>query len=379
MERRCGFRSKKLLAALTAGVLLILSGTAWLKRTSLLVSYSVHRLISAKESDQQDWVERVAALDRAAMPKLIDCLRHHNAQVCAKAEAALLAMAQRWGSDDVREAELAEDLAKRFASLSEPGQQAALQIQDQLVRASAADPAAADLLPAVAATLAEAARTANTEVHARALALAASLTQQSTRSDWTDAGRKLTQRCLSDEAPANRIEAIRFALRSEIGLQQAVVPLLSDPVPEVRRVAMLGVGTAPDAIDTDDLLRWLHDPDPLVRNLCENALRSRGLKEEHLKLGRLMTDHRPGVRIQVIQWLRRANDLEPGVWLRRLSHDPAPAVRAAAVRAATEQEVLSLKDRLEQMAQNDACASVRQLAQYYLTSQKSRSAVSVER
>ena len=114
----------------------------------------------------------------------------------------------------------------------------------------------------------------------------------------------------------------------------------------------------------------LHDPDPEVRTLCEEALRSRGLQEEHVKLGRLMTDSRPAVRLQVLARLYRVHDLEPSIWLRHLSHDPAPAVRAAAVRAAAEQKGTGLADRLEQMAQNDPCPSVRQLAQYYFASQK---------
>jgi hypothetical protein len=75
------------------------------------------------------------------------------------------------------------------------------------------------------------------------------------------------------------------------------------------------------------------------------------------------------MRLQVIDQLRYAHDLEPGVWLRRLSHDPAPAVRAAAVRAAAERHTVHLTDRLEQMAQNDPCPTVRQLAKYYLSSQ----------
>jgi len=80
-----------------------------------------------------------------------------------------------------------------------------------------------------------------------------------------------------------------------------------------------------------------------------------------------MTDSRPGTRLQVIELLKRADDLEPGVWLRRLSHDPSAAVRAAAIRAAAEQSLAQLADRLEQMSQNDPCATVRQLAQFYLS------------
>src|SRR5437868_11863327 len=55
---------------------------------------------------------------------------------------------------------------------------------------------------------------------------------------------------------------------------------------------MLAVSSSEDLIATDDLLRWLHDPDPEVRALCEAALRGRNLDDKHLKLGRLITDAR---------------------------------------------------------------------------------------
>jgi hypothetical protein len=369
MERRGLLRSRKLIAALMVGALLILTGIAWLERTPLLVFYFVHRLQGANESDRQSWVERVAALDFVAIPQLIDCLRRADPRVCANAQACLLKMVQRWGLGDLRRVQLAECLALRFATLSEQGGQMALEIQEHLLRTSETDTSGLDLLPAVTRTLAEASLTANTEVHTRALALAASLTERGAGPELLSACRKLTLTCLGGETAANRMRAIRLASRSEIGLLEAVVPLLSDPIPEVRRAAMLGVGSAPNAINTDDLLPWLHDPDPSVRSLCENALRCRGLQDEHIKLGRLMSDSRPGVRLQVVDRLRRVHDLEPSVWLRQLSHDSVPAVRAAAVRAAAEQGAISLKDRLEQMAQNDPCPSVRQLAQYYLTTQ----------
>jgi hypothetical protein len=160
-------------------------------------------------------------------------------------------------------------------------------------------------------------------------------------------------------------------MRPGLELLDAVTPLLNDPDAEVRRSAMVAVGPAAEILGTDDLLRWLHDSDAEVRQLCEKALRSRGLQDEHLRLGRLMTASQPRARLQVLDRLRYANDIEPAVWVRRLSHDPAPAVRAAAARAAAEQTLTTLTDRLEQMAQNDPCPTVRQLAQYYLSSQKS--------
>ena len=110
-------------------------------------------------------------------------------------------------------------------------------------------------------------------------------------------------------------------------------------------------------------------PDADVRQLCEMALRGRGLQENHIRMARLMADHQPAVRMQVIDHLRETSDLDPGAWLRRLSHDPAPAVRAAAVRAAANQTQASLVDRIEQMAKNDPSPTVQQVARYYLSCQ----------
>jgi HEAT repeats len=369
MERRSLHRTKRIVAGTAAIALLILGGFAWLERAPLLAWYSIHMLLTARDSNRQAWAERVAELDLAAMVKLMDYLRQADSGVCAGVQAALQKMAQRWGPDDSRRAKLVDCLAERFAGLSEPGRQAALESLADLLQTQPAGSTTVDLLPAVTRVLLKASRATGTGVRAAALALGAcALSDRHAHADLLHACRELTQTCLSDQAAGNRVQAIRLALRQEIDLVEAVPSLLNDPVPEVRRQAMLAVGCVPTAISTDDLLRWLHDSDPEVRRLCEAALRSRGLRDEHVQLGRLLTDSRPEVRLQVLDLLCRANDLDSGIWLRRLSHDSAPAVRAAAVRVATEQKVRSLTDRLEQMAQNDPCPSVRQLAQYYLTS-----------
>jgi hypothetical protein len=95
------------------------------------------------------------------------------------------------------------------------------------------------------------------------------------------------------------------------------------------------------------------------------ALNSRGLPDSHLHLARLISDPRPSARLQVLHHLRGDTDLEPGVWLRRLSQDPAPAVRAAAVRAAAAQTRADLRDRLRAMAKDDPSPTVRELASHY--------------
>src|SRR5207248_725526 len=122
---------------------------------------------------------------------------------------------------------------------------------------------------------------------------------------------KLVSDCLVEPLAENRLGAVRLALRPGIDLLAKVAPLLSDPAPEVRRGAVVALADSPDVVPTDDLLRWLHDPDAAVRRACEAALRGRGLGEEDVQLGRLITDPRPGVRLQVLTAFRPTNDLEP--------------------------------------------------------------------
>jgi len=115
------------------------------------------------------------------------------------------------------------------------------------------------------------------------------------------------------------------------------------------------------------LFYWLSDPDAQMRQLCEVALRGRGLQDNHIRLARLMADPRPTVRMEVLEAIEQVPDLDPGAWLRRLSHDPSPAVRAAAARAAANQTQVDLSDRIDQMAQNDPSPTVQQVARYYLS------------
>src|SRR3989442_14608628 len=119
-------------------------------------------------------------------------------------------------------------------------------------------------------------------------------------------------------------------MRKENGLAAAVVPLMSDEVAEVRRAAMIAVGASHDLVADDDLLPWLHDPDSGVCELCESTLLARGLREKDVRMGKLVTDSSFLKRLEVIGYLQHDDQVDPQVWLHRLSRDPVPAVRAAA-------------------------------------------------
>jgi hypothetical protein len=208
------------------------------------------------------------------------------------------------------------------------------------------------------------------ELRGQALTLAARLLARPDGVEFLGPCRVLTQSSLSDAEPQNRARSLELALYPGMDLQRQLRPLLHDPAAKVRQLALLALGPAQDVILTEELLHWLHDPDPEVRRLCEMALRGRKLSEGHIRLGRLLTDARPSVRLEVLDHMHRTTDIDPGVWLRHLSHDPVASVRAAAMRAATwDYPQVSFSDRLEQMCA-DASPTVGQLAQYYLPQKK---------
>ncbi len=269
-------------------------------------------------------------------------------------------------SEDRRSLDVVEELEKNWQRYSTPGQQWSLQIAAlplRMSRSKAPEPgllkAAGELLTATAG---------NADLRAGTLTLAAALVRHCPRGPVGQTCRDLGLAGLDDPGPENRIRAVNLVLCANAPeLLGKVVPLLKDSVPGVRKAALAALGPSKDTLGDDDLLPLLHDVDPGVQKLAEEALRSRGLPENHLLLARLISDDRPGERLQVVHHLLQSEDLPLGIWLRRLSQDPAPAVRAAAVRAAYLQTQADLRDRLLEMAREDPSPTVRQLASHYLS------------
>lgn len=356
------------------GVLLVLgfligAGIVWKDRLTIQTWYYVHQLARAEAHDRDVWVARVTNLNGAAVPSVLKCLQQEDVRSCANAQAVLQYFAEHWSP--AGRTVLARRLAHGFAHFSQFGKQNALEVETLLLKNAAAQPEAVAIQQTAQAMIGETVHVTDREVRARALELTQALLEQTTQPDITQPCRDLTLVCLRDDEPTNRLRAVRLASRPELHSMEQVASLLNDPDVNVRRCAILVVGPAQDAVRTDELLRSLHDSDSDVRQLCEAVLRSRGLSAEHIRRGRLLTDSRPAVRLQVLDGLCSQSDLEPGIWLRHLSHDPEPAVRAAAVRTAAEQTLSSISDRIDQISRDDPSDTVRQVARYYLSYRKS--------
>jgi hypothetical protein len=339
---------------------------AWVQRSNLLAWYRVRGLLQADEAQQALWLDRVESLGEPCLPGLIAGAGQESETVCRNAQSGLFRLARAWGPTDPRSAHLAQGLARSFDRLSRAGQVAALEgVRGCFVGQPMAVALVPQLVPACGQLLEGAAASPLPAVQQAGLELCGDLMSRDAACEARPRFRTMIQAGLRSPEVSCRLRAIRLSLQPGVELLESVVGLLRDPAPEVRRAALLAVGPAEQLIRDENLLPWLHDPDAEVRRICEDVLRDRGLRPEHLHLGRLLTDPHPGTRLQVLDHLGQAADLDPGLWLRRLSQDSSPAVRAAALRAMSQQRFVNLSDRIEQMAQSDPSPTVCQLARFY--------------
>jgi hypothetical protein len=375
MRRWAFWRNKWALAALAGGT--ALGVVLWLKWTPILAWYYVRALAGAGEDDCEHWVRRVASLEEAAVPRVVDLLRREDARACVNARAALAFLVRRWGPQDPRSARLAERLANSFATRSLPGQLQVVELQADLLLpgGSQASPPA-NLVLAAGRVLNAATRSPHKELNARALALADIMVDQAPPPELLATIYDLTRAGLMSPDTTNRTRAVHLArsraLAGKKDLVDLVLPLLRDPCAPVRCEALQAVALKkyPDSdkylISGDDLLAWLHDPDKDVRRWCARALRARGLSELDIEMARLITDDRAKEKLKVVLYLDRADYQTPGAWIARLCDDREPAVKIAAIRAAAEHHQSGLADRIREMAQTDPSPTVRQVAESYL-------------
>jgi HEAT repeat protein len=360
--------SKRVLIGLS--LVLALAAAFWFQRKPLLAWYYLRGLASASEGERDRWVRRVVSLDDAAVPGLLDLLRHADPVACANSRAALSSLAQQWGK--VRATALADRMSTAFPSLSLPGRLRVLELQATLVTRRQTGPASVGQLQLVQAggrLLRIAQQQPDSDIQAGALSLAESLVEADPPAEVLAAIHDQARLGLASPNARCRALALQLTrsrpLTNETDLLELVVPLLRDPSAEVRREALQAVGLKDRLISADDLLTWLHDPDGEVRQWCEKALLGRGLSGTDIMLGRLITAPKAQERLKIFAYLRRGAVKDPGTWLLRLFDDPERAVRIAAARAAVELRVTGMAERLQELVQNDRDQTVREVAEFW--------------
>jgi len=356
-----------IVAGLVAAGLLVAAGAAaWVGRRPLLTWYDMNGLEKAGDADRALWTDRVAGLGEDAEPAVFACLKRADDAACRNAGAVL----ERWAVQrrgDGRAAALAGRMTQVFGDCSAAGRNAILTAAAAWFRPDSPKPTDA-LVSSCARLISQAAEAPDAAAHESALSLsAAALDVVKDSRELPLAARALVRKSLHDDSAATRQRAVQLAVRPDIDAADAAAELLHDPAPEVRRAAVLAVGPEDEkTLPAKSLLPALHDADPAVRKACEEVLRKdRRLSPLCFKIGWCLCHPDPGQRLNVLDYLQRGAEVEPGVWLRELSHDDSPAVRLAAARVMSQQDVVDLSDRLEQMADGDPSPTVCQIARLY--------------
>ena len=112
---------KRKLATGIVLMLVVAAGWAWARRDTLRAWYHVRQLARASDADRDRLAERVAELDDAAVPPLLDCLTRSDETVCANARAALDRLGKRWTAGDARTAMLPRQVHARWSGPSTLG------------------------------------------------------------------------------------------------------------------------------------------------------------------------------------------------------------------------------------------------------------------
>ncbi len=168
---------------------------------------------------------------------------------------------------------------------------------------------------------------------------------------------------LSEPEPLTRQKAI--ACLGELPIDDKAAPavaFLRDANLSIRLQVLTSFAPRPTVLTEEAILPLLHDPIPDLSGLAERVLKARGLSADLIGLGRMVTDDRPEMRVSVISLLMKREDLDPVVWLLRLTEDKDELVRLKAVEACAGRLTPELIQRLRELSAADTSEAVRSAA-----------------
>jgi hypothetical protein len=371
-------------------LLIVAAGLAWTQRERIDSWYTLRGLSSADASTRGPWLDRVARLGPVTIEPLFAMLAQEAATPRENALAAIDRLVSEQGCEDSLSLDILQRLTRVFDKLPPDLQSAAITAVARWAQPTQGQDSWRD---AATGLMTQASHCQQPDVQAANLELASALVRllgpRSEKNaqhsqELLKSARDLARIGFQSSSASVRCKAVQLCCHAEMNLLEAVVPLLRDEDVTVRRAAIVAVGPADQLVREEVLLPGLHDSDGEVQRLTEIALRGRGLRNDHIELGRLFSHPKALSRLQVLDHIHDLleqirngadSDLDPGAWLRRLSQDNSPAVRAGAVRLMSQQSLIDLSDRLEQMSRSDPSPTVSQLAQFYLKSKQTPSRV----
>jgi hypothetical protein len=202
-------------------------------------------------------------------------------------------------------------------------------------------------------------------VQAAALQMSVGILKQNPTPEVMGSIKQLVSAGAKSESSLVQIQAITVALNPKTDCLQEVAICLKSPHREVRQAAILALGPASETTMDEVLLPSLHDEDQTIVHLTETALQARGLREDQIRLGKLMADPKPVKRLEVLDHLSATRDIDPMIWLKKMSNDPSPAVRAAAARALNQERTSPSENQTAKASLREMNETVKKLDSFY--------------
>lgn len=349
----------------TAGLALTSAGgvLAW-KHQELLTAWKVHQLPQAGIAEQRQILSSLAENPDLSTGWLLYSL----SQSTSPEEAEALGQGLVQVSEDLSEETLDTHLA-RAASLfksMEPFAQAETMAWLAKAFSTESSPTLTERRSTATRRLLDSAYLSEeNSVQAAALQMSAGILKQNPPPEVLGSIKQLVSAGARSESSLVQIQAITVALNPKTDCLQEVAICLKSPHKEVRQAAILALGPASETIMDEVLLPSLHDEDQTIVHLTETALQARGLREDQIRLGKLMADPKPVKRLEVLDHLSATRDIDPMIWLKKMSNDPSPAVRAAAARAMIQEKGTTNGKSERQIEKLDMSESVNRLAGFY--------------
>jgi hypothetical protein len=190
--------------------------------------------------------------------------------------------------------------------------------------------------------------------------------EEKTLNDWRAGFHPPVVRCLAD--PSAKVRTAAVACLGNLPINAAAAPAvayLEDMRPgadDVRRQVLISFARRRSLLTEEAVLKRLYDPAPGIPEMAEVILKTRGLNQEQISLGKMIFHPKPELRASVIPLLRDRTDIDPVVWLLQLSHDADASVRASAVEALAGSLSPEVRRRLAEMASTDQSPQVREAA-----------------
>lgn len=350
-----------LLVTLAAG------GVGVWKRQAVFAWYHARQLSSVTPELRQSYVARFEQLGEPGALALVDLLHFPNESSCQNAGFILSRLLAAWGETDARRETVLSVLAESVAGFSPCGQAECVGVLQQLL-GDQPEPS-----PAIVAVMTRLLNQIGSNAEARLASL--ELTSELLRHEGIQAGALVGQAKawvvagLRETNPQVRMAAVRLAVVPALRAHDLLPPLVvggtPDSSPEVRQLVLLALGEHDTLLGTDDLCKFLHDENAQVRQVCERALRARGLSARQITLARLVNDPRPAARAEVPALVLQTPELDTVMWMEKLTRDPAPAVRAATARALGTAPAQRLEALLRQLAERDVDPTVQEIARYF--------------